>query len=129
MHEHDKSGNKLQGVTQDKAGERGAELAKEGKELQREITVLRQGGFENKHSTVVECPPPPLRVCMSITPEGSHDPNSVECLFSMTLLRGSRCSTSGRRASSTAWATSSSTSWGAASSTHSKPGLPSPPEL
>ena len=54
MHEHDKSGNKLAGVTQDKAGERGAELSKEGKELQREITVLRKQVFDEWQEGIID---------------------------------------------------------------------------
>jgi len=46
------------------------------------------GVIENKHSTDVESPPPASRVCMSIHFQVSRAPISVECLFSMTLLRG-----------------------------------------
>ena len=43
---------------------------------------------DTKRCTDVESPPPPPRVCTSIHTQVSRAPISVECLFSVTLLRG-----------------------------------------
>jgi hypothetical protein len=49
-----------------------------------------RGIIEKKHSNDVEPPPPPPCVCISFafTLQVNRVPISVECLFSMTLLRG-----------------------------------------
>jgi dynein heavy chain 2 len=50
---HDKAGNRLEGVEQDKAGDAGAELTKESKELLREILALKKQLFDEWQEGIV----------------------------------------------------------------------------